>query len=266
MRPTPFGMRNLLQAAALAIALGTAAGAADFDLGATIRAGRINGSDWELGIGSSINSTPIHSRVANPYYPNGTPNRFEIGYTSATNTAYLRYYYSASNYRQVLFAPGGPGLGAYSVWTIPTGSLFVEATSRPTPTSITISGLTLGGGVQVLQPFSSTTLTASQNRTDSLVGSTAPVQFRTSASGNWLVSGSIAFAGLRAYVNGGAVGEQLRMGAEFYGTSASTPEPRVAGLIASGLVLLAALDRLRRRCKGELCASKIPPTPFQQTP
>lgn len=236
---------------AILIAFTATASAANFDLATTIRAGRPGNAAWEIGIGPITNSGAVRGHVNNPnYYPNALPNRFEIGYTSATNSAYLRYYYSATNYRQVVYAPGGPGLGGYSLWTIPAGSLFVTATRRPVRTAVTISNLTLAGGVQVLQPFSSTTMTATQLRSNSTVSSTTPVVFRTNSSGNWLLSGTITFTGLLAYVQNGASGAQLRMGAGISGVSTPTPEPHVFGLTLAGFVLIAGLKLRSRKSPG----------------
>lgn len=217
---------------------------AEFGLSTTIRAGRDNQGDWELGIGPLGNNTAVNADLDPPnYYAESVPNRFEIGYTSATNSAFLRYYYATSGYRQVTWAPGGTGLGAGAVWTIPTGSLFVSAARRPnTLTAVWIEQLTLGGGVQVLQPFSSTTLLAWQYNSSMTTGITTPVSFRTGTTGDWLLSGRIAFLGLAATNPGGAQRSQLQMIANISGVSAPVPEPAVEALVGSGLLGLALLN------------------------
>lgn len=223
---------------------------AEFGLATTIRAGRADHGDWELGIGPTGNNAAVTAHLDPPnYYPEIFSRRFEIGYQSATNSAFLRYFYSPWAYRQVSWAAGGPGLGAGAVWTIPTASLFVSAAGRPnTLTAIWIEQLALGGGVQVLQPFSSTTLLAWQFNSNMTTGITSPVSFRTGASGDWLLSGRIAFLGLAATIPGGAQRSQLQMIANISGVSAPVPEPAVEALLGSGLVGLALLKRrLKRR-------------------
>lgn len=224
---------------------------ATFDFSATIRAGMQNNGDWELGIGPLGNNTAFNAEVNNPnYYPNGLPNRFEIGYTNATNTAFVRYYYSATAYQQVTYAPGGLGLGANATWTIPVGSLYVSASSRPAATGITIDQLSLQGGVQVLQPLSSTTLYASQpGGSSSLMSMGNQVVFRTGTTGDWLLSGRIAFSGLLAYVGGGASRSQLQMISSFMGSSYAIPEPLTTASVGLGLTCL-ALVRFRLRRSG----------------
>jgi hypothetical protein len=252
----PFGIRQLVRIASLAAALSIAAGAADFDLAATIQAGRIDNTGFELGIGPSANSAAIQGQVNGAdYFQNGASRKFEIGYDNATNSAYLRFYHSAINpnaFYQVVHSPGGAGLGGNSLWTIPAGSLFVSATFRPVATSITISGLQFGSGITVIQPFSATSMTASQNRSSSTLNSTAPVLFLPSANGDWLLSGNISFSGLRTPGYPGAIGNQLAMGMGFNGSS--VPEPGVAGLTMAGLAVIAYLEARRRRRSGAVRA------------
>ncbi|NWF83726.1 MAG: hypothetical protein HXY18_07855 [Bryobacteraceae bacterium] len=233
-------------------AAGVPCRAAEFGLSATIRAGLWNAGDWELGIGPLGNNTAntLNLSPAN-YYPDNLPNRFEIGYTSATNSAFVRYYYGAASYQQVAYAAGGAGLGAGSVWTIPAGALFVSAARRPNvQTAVWIDQLSLGGGVQVLQPFSSTTLLALQYNSSMTTPTTSPVSFRTGASGDWLLSGRIGFLGLSAYNPGGAQRSQLQMIANISGVSAPVPEPAVQLMVGAGLVGLAMLGVRKRRRRG----------------
>lgn len=234
----------------LAVAVaGVPCRAAEFGLSATIRAGLRNAGDWELGIGPLGNNTAstLNLNQAN-YYPDNLPNRFEIGYTSATNSAFVRYYYGSAAYQQVTYAPGGVGLGAGSVWTIPAGSLFLSAARRPNVlTAVWIDQLSLDGGVQVLQPFTSTTMLAWQNNSSMTTPTTSPVSFRTGASGDWLLSGRIGFLGLSAYNPGGAQRSQLQMIANISGVSAPVPEPAVELMVGAGLVGLALLGVRKQR-------------------
>jgi len=219
---------------------------ADFDFATTIRAGAPN-SQWEIGIGPNPNNPSVQASLQ-PYHPNNLPRQFQLGYTSLTNTAFLRYYHTPASFQEVTFSPGGPGLGADSLWTIPIGSLFVEATRRPRVTSITVSQLSLGGGVQVLQPFSTTTLTATQNGSPVLTSMGNTIVFRTNSSGNWLMSGFVSFQGLNQYSPGGANQTDLQFRAELSGTN-EVPEPSASGLVAAGLIM-AGLWARRNRGEG----------------
>jgi hypothetical protein len=227
-----------LLAACLLVAAVIPCPAADFSFSATILAGMANSAQWELGIGPGAGNFSSNASLQ-PYYPNNQPRLFEMGYVSSTNMAFLRYYQTPTTFQQVNFAPGGPGLGGNSLWTIPLGSLFVSATRVPRLTSITVGQLSLGGGVQVLQPFSTTSLTASQNASGPVTRSMGnTVVFRTNATGNWLMSGTVSFAGLAAYVSGGANRTDLQFRADVNGTRVSTPEPPAMGFLAVGLILI----------------------------
>ena len=241
-------MRTVLTAAIL-FAAATTCRAADFGLSATIRAGLRNSGDWELGIGPSGNNT-LHTANLAPYYPDNEARRFELGYSSATNEAFLRYYHDASTFQQATFAPGGSGLGAGSVWIIPVGSLFVSSASRPSATSIAVDQLALSGGVEVLQGLSSTSLTAAHTGSTVVASLADPVLFRTGASGDWLLSGRISFSGLSAYQPSGAQRSQLQLIANVSGTSVQTPEPPASGLFALGLFGVGLLAGRRRIAGG----------------
>lgn len=236
----------------IAVMAATAAslGAADFSFSAIIRAGGILfWPGWELGIGPAGNPSAIQGNLGLfNYYPNGAARPFEIRYTQATNTAVLTY----NNTTSVTYSPGGPGLAPGSVWTIPAGSLFVSASSRPVATSVTISGLTLGGGVTVLQPFSSTTLTASQLNSNATNGLGSPVVFRTGPTGDWTLNGTIAFTGLQIYTFpsfNGAIGSDLNMGAGISGTDIPEPASWLLSLAGIAIVGGTRLFRSRRRAK-----------------
>lgn len=224
-------------------------GAADFEFSTIIRAGARTGPDWELGIGpGTTNSAVTFNLNGANYYPDNTPAQFEIGYTRATNTAFLRYYRNPTTYQQVAYAGAGPGLAPGSVWTIPAGSLFVSAAARPAFTSVTIAGLSLGGGVTVLQPFSTSTLAASQTNYNSSASMGTPVVFRTGASGDWLLTGTIAFGGLSYYAGAnGASGGQLSMGAGVSGTD--VPEPGTSALALAGLIGVIGITHRRAQAR-----------------
>lgn len=225
-------------------------GAADFSFSTIIRAGGVLfWPDWELGIGPAGNPFAYQGNLGLfNYYPNGAARPFQIRYTQATNTAVLTYNGGPS----VTYSPGGPGLAPGAVWTIPARSLFVSASSRPVTTSVTISGLTLGGGVTVLRPFSTTTLTATQFNSNTTAGLGSPVVFRTGPTGDWTLNGTIAFTGLRIYTFpffNGAGGSELSMGAGISGTD--VPEPASWLLSLAGIATVGGtwLIRSRRRAK-----------------
>ncbi len=237
----------------LAIAsIATLCPAADFSLSATIRAGATTTTSWELGIGPAGNSSSSTASLQ-PYYPNAQPRQFALGYTNATNTAYLRYTHASGASQQVTYSPGGLGLGAGSIWTIPIGSLSLTAQPIIWPSSITVANLALGGGVSVLQPFSTTTLNVARGflGAEASSGTTSPVVFRTGASGDWLLTGTISFGGLAPYaptVLGfplGAQNSNLSMDAGISGVS--NPEPATTGLIAIGLISIGVFARRKRR-------------------
>lgn len=248
----PSRLLRELAAATLLFTATATCWAADFGLSATIRAGSTSSADWELAIGPTGNSAANNASLQ-PYYPDAQPRRFELGYTNATNTAFLRYYQTATAFQQATFAPGGPGLGANSLWTIPVGSLFVAATPRLWATSITVDQLALGGGVQVLQGLSTTTLTATRTLANVQTNLPGPLVFRTNAGGNWLLSGRVSFTALSAYTFlgtlFGAQGSNLQFSANATGTR-TTPEPPVSALLASGLIFIGLRARRRRTAGG----------------
>ncbi len=49
--------------------------------------------DWELGIGPGGNNSAVTANLT-PFHPDNLERRFEIGYTAATRTAYLRYFHT----------------------------------------------------------------------------------------------------------------------------------------------------------------------------
>jgi hypothetical protein len=221
-------------------------------LSATIRAGTTATTSWELGIGPAGNSASSTASLL-PYYPNAQPRQFALGYTNATNTAYLRYTHASGVSQQVTYSPGGSGLGAGARWTIPIGSLSVTAQQIVWSSSATIANLALGGGVSVLQPFSTTTVSVTRGLlgAGNSSGITSPVVFRTGTSGDWLLTGTISFGGLAPYsptlfgIPLGAQNSGLSMDAGISGTSA--PEPATTGLLAAGLISIGWYARRKRR-------------------
>jgi hypothetical protein len=223
--------------------------AEDFSFSALIRAGDVNGGNWEAGLGPSGNPAAQPLNVT-PYYLPGLPQAFEIGYRNATDTAYLRIQAWNGSWRQVNYAnpaTPGAGVGAGATWTIPTGNLYVAATGLNTPTSITVSNLSLGPGLTVIQGLSTTTIQAAQSGSSVTDSVAAPVIFKTGAGGDWVLSGMVTFNGLGRYQLGGAEGMDLRFGLGAGGVG--TPEPETLLGVAAGLVLLTVGLARRRRAE-----------------
>jgi hypothetical protein len=247
----PVSNARLIVRVVVAASIAGTCSAADFSLSATIRAGTTTAASWELGIGPAGNSASGTASLQ-PYYPNDQPRQFALGYTNATNTAFLRYTHASGVSQQVTYSPGGLGLGAGATWTIPTGALSLTAQQIFWSSSATIANLSLGGGISVLQPFATTTLIATRGVLEAGDSSatTSPVVFRTGASGDWLLTGTISFGGLAPYAPSvfgfplGARNSELSMDA---GISGSTPEPATSGLLAVGLILIGWFARRKRR-------------------
>jgi hypothetical protein len=238
----------------LYIALNLSGGlcAADFGFSVIIRAGRQNGT-WEIGIGQR-GSAPSSTVSLNPYYLNNTPQRFEIGYTQSTNTAFVRLYRSNGTYQQASYNPvGGVPLGPGGTWTLPADSFFVLAASRPAATSVTVTGMALSPGLAILQGVSNTTtLTAAQpgrppSNPDVVTNLPSPIQFMAQGSGgNWLLSGTISFVGLAAYRPSGAGPDDLQFGVD--AGAADVPETSTSLSLGCGLGLI-GIYALRKRTR-----------------
>jgi hypothetical protein len=227
--------------------------AADFNMSTIIRAGGNGNTDYELGIGPEGSSGANRGNV-NPYYSSSTQYAFRVGYTNATNRAYVSIQRANGQWTQVNYGPGGTGLGVGASWTIPASSLYVSATPAVWPTRVTISNLTLGSGLTVLSGLSTTTLTAQQWLSSDIDALTAPVIFRTTAAtgGDWLLSGLIQFTGLASDTFGlGARGSQLAFDLGARGTS-ETPEPDARAMVVIGVVLLWCGSGLRK-LRGGYC-------------
>lgn len=217
---------------------------ADFGFSVIIRAGLAGAGDWELGIGPSGNNSAVTAHLGT-YYGNNTPQRFEIGYTRGTNTAFARFYETLTSYREVQYQPlWAQGPGALS-WEIPTGSLYVRATQRLLPTSISATGMALSGPISVLQPLTTTTLTATQWLSNVTTGTPAPIQFTSTGGGSWMLSGRLQFANLSAYLPiFGASRSQLHLGFSIDATRiVPVPEPTPFVCVSTAILLLVIVRR-----------------------
>lgn len=246
----------------LFIAAAGTASAADFGFSVIIQAG--GSSTWELGIGPR-GGAPAVTVSLNPYYQGGSPQQFQVGYTQSTNSAFVRFYNNGASYQQASYQPvGGHSLQPGGTWTLPAANFSAAANYTLLPTSVTVDSLGLSGGLTVLQPFTVTTLVASQSgwfsSPDPPVTLSSPVVFRAQgAGGNWLLSGTISFSNLGGFLGLGANGNDLvfQMDAQ----ASDVPEPSTAVFMACGLLLI-GIHSIRRRQK---CPAPSNPPPSTQT-
>lgn len=203
--------------------------AADFAFSVIIRAGLANPGDYELGIGPTgvPSAGTIQTAHMVPYYGNNTPQRFEIGYQEATSTAFVRVYHANGTYAQATYVPPDAiPMPANSSWALPGSALYVRASRRPVATGIRVNDLALGPGLDSLDPLSTTSLEAVRPAFGDGVTQDmgSPVVFRAFQNGgDWLLSGTIAMQGLRAYVPGGAARSELHLSLTAEATA--VPEP-----------------------------------------
>lgn len=228
------------------------ASAADFGFSSIIRAGLRSAADWELGIGPAGNSAASTLNLS-PYYGDGTYQAFQMGYTNATNSAYVRIQTTSGQWRDLSYSGAGAGLGAGATWTIPASSLYVAASGWWLPYSIQVSNLSLSSGLTVVNPLSTTTLTASQWLATDRESLSSPVVFRTGSTGDWALSGQVAFVGLSAYSLLGAQGSDLELGFGASGSSSPTPEAGTLAMIGAGMIVLGlrSFHRRPRRSQGQ---------------
>ena len=225
--------------------------ASDFSFYSIIRAGALGGQDWEGGTGPNGNSitTGAYYNYSNSVagWSNNLDQRFRIGYSQATNTAYTTVWGSGispiaytSSYQPV----GGTPLNSSGTWTINAGALYVRANTIPVATSITVSQLQLASGLTVLQPLTSTSLFASQPTGAVIESNSAPIVFSATANGgDWFIDGVIRFNGLSPYVTGGAQRSQLQF--SLTAVAQDSPEPATFVLTSAGLLTMAYLRRRR---------------------
>jgi hypothetical protein len=233
-------LRAAIEILAAVLLGGAAASGADFSMSTIIRAGQ-NGAAWELGIGPGGSGSAIQANVT-PYYRNNRQHAFQIGYASATNSAYVRLRARNGVWQQATYSAGGAGLGASALWTIPATSLYVSAFGEPRRTSVRIANLSLGSGLTVLSGLSTTTLVAAQRGTTVTSSLSAPVIFRTGASGDWVLNGMVTFAGLGA---ARATLSDLTFGFGAQGTS--TPEAATSTMLLTGMGLFGVGAWTRRK-------------------
>lgn len=205
---------------------------ADFGFSVIIRAGQNGAQDWELGIGSDPSTPSVTAQLTPPWHE-GSARTFTVGYTAATNTAYVQVGNDLAS-----FQPAGGGvLAAGGTWTLPAATFSVAASSVPSATSVSVANLQLTTGMAVLQGLSNTTLTAAQPGNSTAFQSlTTPVVLAAQGSSDWVLTGQIAFTGLAA-----ATGSQLRF--QLTANASDVPEPATYAMIGGGLLLLAAYRR-----------------------
>jgi hypothetical protein len=230
----------------LLIACAGTASAADFGFNVLIRAGLAGNGDWEVGMGLSSSGVPSVSGQLNPYYLNGSPQRFEIGYTGSTGTAYTRIYADSTNATRILeltYAVPNGSSNPNGQWTLPAGSFYASAGGIAVPTSSTAANLELQTGTGALSlaslaavnPGGSTGFVAQPN-----------IVFYSQSNGDWMLSGLLSFTGLRAYVPNGAGRSQLQLGLTATANTSAVPEPASMAVTGVALLVMAGLVRRRR--------------------
>lgn len=221
----------------------------------TMRAGRFAGADWELGTGTNSNASNSTQNFAHNERPGNnhwgsatTDHSFQIGWIAATNTAYVTVWNNAGTPISATFTNPGPAIPASTTWTLPASSFFVSAAgqSSGTPTSVTLSNLSLSSGVNILSGSLPTTINAVQSgNVGDLETLSAPLVIDpASAGGNWFLAGTIRFTGLQSQ-GGVANGSQLQF--IMNAVASDVPEAGTLSMIGLGLVGFVALRRHQRR-------------------
>lgn len=228
--------------------------AADFTFGTMLRAGLTNG-DWEMTTGASPgdtsqpNANAFPNGYASNYYTNGGWHFFEIGFDGIRG--FIRLYDSpaptsgAQSISTSFAAPSPPSANA--TWTL---NSYLRATMSGNSSNgpyreVTVSNLTLGTGLTVIAPVTSTSYSASQEgNAPAMQTNMAPVSFQSNnAGGSWLISGQVRFVGLSAYVPSGASRSQLQFG--LTASSSEVPEPST-WLMCAGALAVVGWRRRRR--------------------
>jgi hypothetical protein len=247
-------LRRITVCLLLTFLLSGAASAADFGFSVIIQAGQANGSganSWELGIGPRGGSSAVTVDIT-PYYGNSTPQNFVIGYTQATNTAFVRLQQTNGVYAQASYNPvGGAPLTPGGTWALPASSFFVSATSvNNRADGITVSGLSLTSpGLNILQGLTTTSLSASwpataPNNSTMVSAMSSPVRFQAQGNnGDWLLGGTISFAGL-----GSPGARRQDLSFSLQADAADVPEPSTALSLSLGLAFI-GLYKLRRKAQ-----------------
>ncbi len=185
--------------------------AADFSCFSIIRAGVQGAGDWE--IGAAANGGTI-TNGAQFTWPDNLDQRFRIGYIRSTNTAYTSVWNFANVASTLNYNPlGGGPLSSNGTWTIKAGAMYTTATALAVSTSVRVSALQLGNGLNILQPLTSTILSASQPIPTAPSSNAAPIVFSAAANGgDGFIDGAIRFNNLASYATGGAQRSQLQFG------------------------------------------------------
>lgn len=220
--------------------------AADFGFSVVIRAGDSNtvSGQWELGIGATGAAPSATASITPGFNANAAARVFVVGYTNATNTAYLRLYNAAGTaYQEVTYHPAGGGVPAANRrWDLPGDSFLLQAESGQNG-QIALTSLTLSGVLTVLQPLSASTLTLSHSGTGGSTQLGSDVVFLnggtgTGIAGDWALTGRIQISGPQR-LNGSA--NRLRFGLDANATN--TPEPTTYAMIGLGLLVFRILYR-----------------------
>lgn len=225
-----------------------------FSFYSTLRAGLPAGGDWELGLG---NTSSASSSTANVSFTNGGPGQnwwnpnasqaFRIGWNATTNSAYATVFGAGAVSQTVNFANAGAPLSSNAIWTLPAASFFVSAATRPSPSSVEITGLTLSPNTVLASGSLPSLFRASQpivNPGDNFQSLNAPLVINAASNGgNWFIQGNIRFNGL-AGQGGSSQRSQLQF--NILATGSDVPEPLSTSLVGAGLFALLFWRRRQR--------------------
>ena len=244
--PPVLGIRasSLLTLLILLALTGLPAHAANFQFSTLIQLGSATAGagNWELQAGANTGNV-------NPYFVDGASNAFTIQYTKATNTATLTVGSSSVSFNPT----GGAAVAANATWTLPASAFsltaigpFAGSISGGTlqGTSITVSNLALSGvtgAINILQPLSQTTLTATRTFFQGTVtaAETGNAVFKGDANGNWKLTGNITLTGFDAPTSTLPNDLTFAFSALASDTTA-TPEPSTFATLALGFTLVLA--------------------------
>ncbi len=223
--------------------------AGEFDFYATLRAGRPGGADWQMGLGTDTAASQSTGSFfwsnSNRFWRNGgEAQEFEIGFRSATQTAYVTVWDSRDQAWTRTLTNSGAAVSSNATWTFPAANFFAQASTTGTPSSIQLSDLTLAPGVQVLSGSLPVSLGASQPPATTTPMNAPLVINAASNGGDWYIAGAVRFSGLTS-TGGSARNSQLQFFLRAMG--ADTPEGATLFLTGAGLLLLGAIGRNRRK-------------------
>ena len=237
----------------LLLSLTLSAWGTDFSFFTTLRVGYPTPLLWELGAGSTPDTTQSNVNfewnTANgetSWRPNNLPQNFEVGYNRTTNAGFLTVFNSANNPVTASYSNPGMAPGANAIWILPAANFFTSANSIFLPSSIAVENLSFTPGVQVLSGSLPASIGSSNpgNGTNISSNLSTPIIFDPSANGgSWTISGTVRVNGILG-VSGSASANNIQFGLGVFGTD--TPEASTMSLFALGLASLIVAGKFKR--------------------